>query len=174
MKKNYGLAFFGLIGLAGAAAAQGSPPADGRPPKPPTGEQWVARLDTDQDQRVSAAEFDGPPEHFTRLDRNEDGFLEAAEAPKARPQGPPSPEGGTAAETSRGAGKKTRPPGGGGPQGFINRLDQDHDGKVSAAEFDGPPEHFSHFDRDQDGFIALEEAPKGPPPGRRPPPRQGN
>lgn len=145
---------------------------DARGPRALSSEQWVARLDTDQDQRVSAAEFDGPPEHFTRLDRNEDGFLEAAEAPKARPQGPPSSEGGSAAETSRGAGKKTRPPG--GPQGFITRLDQDHDGKVSAAEFDGPPEHFSHFDRDQDGFIALEEAPKGPPPGRRPPPRQGN
>lgn len=170
MKKNYVLAFFGLIGLAGTAAAQESPPADGRPPKPPTGEQWVARLDTDQDQRVSAEEFDGPPEHFTQLDQNGDGYLEASEAPRRRPPGPPpnqDPESTKRDSKSTGA-DKGRP----GPQSFIQRLDRDHDGKISAAEFDGPPEHFSHFDRDQDGFISLEEAPKGPPPGRRSPRRQ--
>jgi hypothetical protein len=52
---------------------------------------------------------------------------------------------------------------------FIRRLDRDGDGKVSREEFDGPAEHFTHFDKNRDGFISKEEAPKGPPPrgGRR-------
>ena len=57
------------------------------------------------------------------------------------------------------------PPGG---RGFISRLDQDGDNRVSASEFDGPPDHFIDFDRNGDGFITEEEAPLGPPPG--PPP----
>jgi hypothetical protein len=56
----------------------------------------------------------------------------------------------------------------GGPQaGFIRRLDRNGDGKVSRSEFDGPPMGFTHFDRNRDGFISANEAPKGPPPGRR-------
>ena len=42
---------------------------------------------------------------------------------------------------------------------------RDGDGKVSRREFDGPPEHFSDFDRNGDGFISEDEAPTGPPPG---------
>lgn len=53
--------------------------------------------------------------------------------------------------------------------GFLARLDADGDGKVSRQEFDGPPEHFADFDRNRDGFVAADEAPKGPPP-RRPGP----
>jgi hypothetical protein len=50
----------------------------------------------------------------------------------------------------------------------VRRLDRDGDGKVSAKEFDGPPDHFPHLDRDHDGFLTDAEAP--PPPGdpRRP------
>jgi len=46
---------------------------------------------------------------------------------------------------------------------FIKRLDKDKDGKVSKAEFDGPPFHFTQFDKNQDGFLSEDEAPKGPP-----------
>ena len=51
--------------------------------------------------------------------------------------------------------------------GFVQRLDADGDGKVSADEFDGPAERFSHLDRDGDGYVSEEEAPKGPPQGGR-------
>jgi hypothetical protein len=54
----------------------------------------------------------------------------------------------------------------GGPKGFIRHLDRDHDGKVSRAEFDGPPKGFDEFDRNRDGFISSDEAPSGPPPRR--------
>jgi hypothetical protein len=52
----------------------------------------------------------------------------------------------------------------GGMQGFVGRLDRDGDNRVSASEFDGPPDHFTRFDRNNDGYIAQDEAPKGPPP----------
>jgi len=53
---------------------------------------------------------------------------------------------------------------------FIRRLDRDGDGKVSLAEFDGPARHFRVLDRDRDGYLTEDEAPRGPPPGRRGPP----
>jgi hypothetical protein len=51
----------------------------------------------------------------------------------------------------------------------VSRLDRDGDGAVSAKEFDGPPRHFKHLDKNGDGKISKTEAPKGPPPGHRPP-----
>jgi hypothetical protein len=51
---------------------------------------------------------------------------------------------------------------------FIRRLDKNGDGKVSKEEFDGPARHFEDFDANGDGYIDADEAPKGPPPGRRP------
>ena len=55
---------------------------------------------------------------------------------------------------------------------FMRREDRNGDGKVSRDEFGGPPEHFDHFDRNKDGYLTEDEAPKGPPPGRGPrPPR---
>lgn len=71
-----------------------------------------------------------------------------------------------------GAQQGMRPPmqgrGGQGPSGadFVRRLDRDGDGKVSRQEFDGPAQHFSQFDRNQDGYLSQDEAPQGPPPQR--------
>jgi len=57
--------------------------------------------------------------------------------------------------------------GGSGEAGgrWVERLDRDGDGKVSRSEFDGPAQHFSEFDRNGDGYIEADEAPRGPPPG---------
>jgi len=55
---------------------------------------------------------------------------------------------------------------------FMRREDRNGDGKVSRDEFRGPPDHFDRFDRNKDGYLTEDEAPKGPPPGRGPvPPR---
>ena len=88
------------------------------------------------------------------------------------PKGGPSPMGGSPPpgksghgshfiNHSAGSGPDGRPPGG---ALFIQRLDRDHDGKVSLNEFDGPKDHFSDFDVNHDGYISSDEAPSGPPP----------
>ncbi len=46
-------------------------------------------------------------------------------------------------------------------QRFINRLDRDGDKRISSVEFDGPARHFSQFDRNNDGYISMDEAPTG-------------
>ncbi len=48
---------------------------------------------------------------------------------------------------------------------FVGRLDKNGDGKITASEFDGPPDQFPFLDRNQDGFLTEDEAP--------PPPRSG-
>ncbi len=158
------------LGLAGLLWATGgiTLPASLRAQTPPLGERgtsFIARLDRDGDGRVSAAEFDGPPQHFATLDENGDGFLDASEAPSGPP---PSREGGSLARGGR------RPPPEGANRGqgprapltlgelaarFLARLDQDGDGRVSAQEFDGPPAHFAILDKNGDGFLDSSEAP---------------
>jgi hypothetical protein len=56
-----------------------------------------------------------------------------------------------------------------GRPGFVSRLDSDGDNRVSKSEFDGPSHHFSRLDRNNDGYLSEDEAPKGPPPGGRKP-----
>jgi hypothetical protein len=46
---------------------------------------------------------------------------------------------------------------------FLERLDRNHDGKISIDEFDGPRNHFHRLDRNNDGYLSEDEAPKGPP-----------
>ena len=58
-------------------------------------------------------------------------------------------------------------PGGPGRGNFVGRLDTDGDGRVSRREFDGPAHHFDVLDRDDDGTLSADEAPRGPPPRRR-------
>lgn len=46
---------------------------------------------------------------------------------------------------------------------FVTREDKNGDGKVSISEFGGPSQHFSHLDKNNDGYITADEAPKGRP-----------
>ena len=47
--------------------------------------------------------------------------------------------------------------------GFIKRLDKDNDGMVSRSEFNGPKNRFDMLDKNKDGYISEDEAPKRPP-----------
>ncbi len=73
------------------------------PQGPPQGRQqgpgaagFVARLDKDNDGKVSRKEFDGPRNAFKDLDKNKDGYLTQDEAPTGPPPGGPQggPSGG--------------------------------------------------------------------------------
>lgn len=48
---------------------------------------------------------------------------------------------------------------------FIARLDKNGDSKVSMSEFKGSTARFKQFDKNNDGYISVDEAPTGPPPG---------
>jgi len=52
---------------------------------PPSGNDFVRRLDGNGDGKVSRGEFDGPADHFRRFDRNRDGAITADEAPTGPP-----------------------------------------------------------------------------------------
>jgi len=120
-----------LLGSAGVVLAQGES-IDARPPrKPPSAEQWVSHLDQDQDGRVSAEEFDGPAEHFAKLDQNGDGYLGVSEAPKPRgfiERLDKDHDGRISAEEFD------------GPAEHFAKLDRDQDGYISQEEAPkGPP-----------------------------------
>ena len=51
---------------------------------------------------------------------------------------------------------------------FVGRLDINGDGKISRSEFDGPHDRFEYHDKNNDGYLTENEAPKGPPPVRWP------
>jgi len=134
-------------------------PGRGKAPGHKPGKQnFMAKLDVNQDHRVSTKEF---LQIFRDLDRDNNGYITANEAPKGPPMG----------HGRRGEGPGRR---GEGPQhrgrhrNFMSDLDANKDGRVGRDEFDGPMEHFSQFDKDGDGYITANEAPTGPPPGSGP------
>jgi hypothetical protein len=59
----------------------GAPHGDG----PPSGADFVRRLDRNADGKISRSEFDGPADHFGRFDRNRDGYISSDEAPTGPP-----------------------------------------------------------------------------------------
>ncbi len=136
-------------------AQQGNPPGNeggapgaGQGPQG-MGQHFIQKFDKDNDGKVSKEEFLGPAEHFTRIDKNGDGFISSDEV---KPGNPPRL-------------------GGDGPQGmgqnFFQKFDKNNDGKVSKDEFDGRPDRFAGLDKNGDGFISADEMPQGPPPQKQ-------
>jgi hypothetical protein len=114
----------------------------GGPPSP-----LLFLFDEDQDGVISADEIEAASAALQTLDADGDGKLTIDELrPPRPPQGPQGPQG-------------HRPP------PVIAALDQDQDGRLSAAELDAAPESLRELDLDQDGELSPEELrPQGPPP----------
>jgi Ca2+-binding EF-hand superfamily protein len=107
-------------------------------------------MDQDGDGKISRTEFFGRPELFARLDADGDGLITTDEAAKfhagnsAKSAPIPKPDG----EPTQ---KKAR------PAARLKTMDRDGDGKVSGAEFTGPPRLFDRLDVNKDGFLSAED-----------------
>lgn len=109
-----------------------------------------------------------PRELFEELDSNSDRVVVTEEVPEAgRPAfrnllaiGDSDHDGKLEAEEYRALVQKasTVIGNGGMPLQRFKALDKDGDGKVSKAEFTGPPARFAQLDTDRDGFITRREA----------------
>jgi len=144
MRRTFALVIsttLGLTALAGAALAERGP-------------GLFERSDTNGDGFVSKDEFAaGRNTMFTELDANKDGAVDQAEFDKAREawhQRMNKPAGEAHAE---GDGKKHH--------GFLQRVDANSDGKVTADEFAAAGDKmFARLDDNSDGQIAKDELPK--------------
>jgi hypothetical protein len=125
-----------LLGLVLSAAE-----VSGKRSGPPSSRNFIEEFDTDGDGLVSAQEFPGPTDEFTKLDINKDGFVDKNE----KPQGPPDRD-------------------------MFSDSDKNGDGRLSRDEFPGPDDQFDNLDIDKNGYIDENEAPHGPPPSDRMPP----
>lgn len=99
----------------------------------------LAKADLDRDGRITRAEFTvARGDMFDRLDRNDDGYATAADAPRRRRRG--SGSGGERLDQLRQA------------------LDVDRDGRISRREFvEAPGLGFERADADQNDVIDRAE-----------------
>ncbi|WP_372809227.1 hypothetical protein [Pontiella sp.] len=129
--------------------------------QPMSAAEMIAKLDKDNDGKISKTEFNGPDEHFTMFDADKDGYISESEVPSGPPQ---QQQGQQGMQQGQSNGQKGRPGGQNeSAASFVTRLDKDGDGKVSKTEFDGPADHFTQCDVNKDGYISSDEAPSGPP-----------
>ncbi len=139
------LLFFcvGSSDLMAQGRKQSGPGANKRMHQPPTVDQVFAKDDKDGDSMISKDEFGGPPEHFSHLDTDGDGYLTREEVANAQ-KNPPRSHG-------------SPPPTAENFKEHFTRTDTDGDGVISTEEFTGPAEHFTLIDADQDGMLTREE-----------------
>jgi Ca2+-binding EF-hand superfamily protein len=109
-------------------------------------EHILKRVDTDQDGKISKAEFDAEgTKLFTRLDDNSDGKIASDEMPQRH--------------WARFGGH------------MFDRMDADHDGNVTKAEFQAAGDKmFQRMDKNGDGIIQKDEMQKSHGDGDMPPP----
>ena len=84
----------------GAELAQ---PGGGPPPGfGPPGGGLIKMFDRDRDGKLSKGEFPGPPDRFTNLDQNGDGYIDRNEEPKGPPPGAPGAQRGRPPRVDKG------------------------------------------------------------------------
>ena len=98
---------------------------------------FVNKYDKDENGKLSKDEFPGSDKAFNDLDKNQDGYLDENEARKARKQ------------------KSMKE-----KKGYLNKHDENGDGKLSKDEFPGSDKAFGKLDQNQDGYIDKGEAHK--------------
>jgi hypothetical protein len=125
------------------------------------GQGMFERADTNGDGFVSKEEFAaGRTQMFAKLDANGDGFIDQGELDKAREawhQQHMKPAQDGAAQQSEDSTSQPKPEAK-EHHGFMDRMDSDKDGKISAAEFAAAGDQmFSKLDKNADGKLAQDE-----------------
>jgi Ca2+-binding EF-hand superfamily protein len=136
-----------------------------RPAAPGEGKQrLMERADANKDgkltfEEISAAAPKITKERFDKIDKNHDGFITLEEFQAMRPQG---------AQAAAVAGPGPRPGAGGGD--MFKHADADANGEVTFDEATKAfpnltKERFAQIDKNGDGVLTADEAPKGRPQG---------
>ena len=121
--------------------------------------------DTDQDGKLSQAEYtagfpNAPVEHFAKLDRNSDGFVDQRDRDSADT---PAPE----KKMKKGDVKKKAGKIPADSAAYVTKLlakhDADKDGKLTKAELETakpgfPENNFAELDRNKDGVLSASDA----------------
>src|SRR5262245_31327225 len=125
-----------ILAMSASLLAQ-TPQNPGQNRRRAPGRSNFARMDTNNDGKISSSEWKGSAEMFARLDSNHDGYITRDELKQNRPKN------GNA--TGRGGARNLR------------AMDTNGDGKISRDEWKGRSEVFDRLDANHDGFITREE-----------------
>ena len=115
--------------------------------------------DTDHDGKISHAEFTAQAAaHFAKLDANGDGQISGDEMKAVMERMPDAMGGRHGPGDQPGGPMMPPPPGGHHGAGMLERLDTNHDGKISRDEMRADMDkRFDKLDTNHDGFIDKAE-----------------
>ncbi|MFT4197445.1 MAG: EF-hand domain-containing protein [Pseudoxanthomonas sp.] len=145
---------------AWAFAQDADTQAQPQPPGPPAGGAQLQKLDTNKDGFISREEAKADSKlaaDFDKLDKNKDGKLAREELPHHDRRGPGGPGRGGQGSPGQGQGGPRGFGGGPGGRDGLERLDTDHDGRVSKAEATAAAnrilQEFDKQDLNKDGYV---------------------
>ncbi len=114
----------------------------------------IQALDSDKNGEISALEIEAAVEALSKLDKNEDGRVDAEELAPSRGRGGR----GSGGPNSGGRGRGGRGDQSASSWKFLSeKYDKNKDGKITAEEYDRDPDAFKRLDSSKDGELTLDD-----------------